>query len=179
MSLSGYRKIIVLDMDLVVLRNLDHLSGAPTPSLVYRYTTCPRVEINSGLMVLAPNASRHDELMRRIDRPGDFQRRDASDQTVWRGFFPRAHCLPVGYNAFKAAQLRSPAEWERAFVMHDIWKNQGSGWWAGAAGRKVSGFVSRMGKETHQALRGLPTYMLRKLPDGRHHHGMPALKRRR
>jgi len=31
-----YRQIIVLDMDLIVLRNLDHLADAPTPSLVYR-----------------------------------------------------------------------------------------------------------------------------------------------
>ena len=92
--------------------------------------------------------------------------------------FPRAHCLPVAYNAFKTATLRSAAEWERVLVVHDIWKSQGAAWWGPAAGRKVSAFVAEMSAATHKALRGLPTYMNRKLPDGRRHHGMPALKRR-
>ena len=45
-----------------MLRNIDHLSGAPTPALVYRYTCAPVIEINSGLMVLEPSKASHAKL---------------------------------------------------------------------------------------------------------------------
>ena len=49
-----------------MLRNIDHLSGAPTPALVYRYTCAPVIEINSGLMVLEPSKASHARLQVRL-----------------------------------------------------------------------------------------------------------------
>lgn len=225
LSLTRYKKVIVLDLvrrapcrsctidvspwcdpsqDLVVLRNIDHLSGAPTPALVYRYTCAPVIEINSGLMVLEPSKASHAKLQVRslpllccrrrygsgcrprhvgasaqalIRSPGEYVKKDASDQTVWRNFFTEAHCLPAAYNAMKSTSL-STAQWERAFVVHDIWKHQGSKWWESNAGPKVSRYVRRMNAAATHALRGLPAEMLHSTRNRTvRHHGMPNWRR--
>ena len=112
-----------------------------------------------------------------IRSPGEYVKRDASDQTVWRNFFTEAHCLPAAYNAMKSTSL-STAQWERAFVVHDIWKHQGSKWWESNAGPKVSRYVRRMNDAATHALRGLPTVMLHSTRNRTvRHHGMPHWRR--
>jgi hypothetical protein len=57
-----------LPTDLVVLRNIDHLSGAPAPSVVFQYQCAPVVEINSGLMVVEPSEAEHERMQRWVRR---------------------------------------------------------------------------------------------------------------
>jgi hypothetical protein len=37
LALTDFKRVVLLDHDLVVLRNIDHLSGAPAPSIVFQY----------------------------------------------------------------------------------------------------------------------------------------------
>ena len=113
-----------------------------------------------------------------IAKPGEYVKKDASDQTVWRNFFPEAHCLPAAYNLMKATSLSGPEQWERAFAVHDIWKHQGAAWWEANAGPKVSRYVRRLGGAASHALRGLPAVMLRSTRNRTvRHHGMPNFGR--
>jgi hypothetical protein len=178
LSLTQYSKIIVLDQDLVVLRNIDHLAHVPAPAFVYRYKVppCSRLEMNSGLMVLAPNATMLAQLRRMMGSRTAITpiKSDTGDQNVWRFFFPRVHGLPIGYNAFRSAALAAPAGWDTAHVLHDVWKFQGSGgagpaWWRRDAGEAVYDTVTSLSREAAAALHGLPTTRV----TGVKHKGMP------
>eukprot|EP00967_Tisochrysis_lutea_P094819 scaffold137958_cov34-Tisochrysis_lutea.AAC.2 len=178
LSLTQYAKVIVLDQDLVVLRNIDHLVYVPSPAFVYRYKIppCTRLEINSGLMVLTPSAPalarlRHMMLSHNHITP---MKGDMSDQNVWRFFFSHVHGLPIGYNAFRSAALTAPAGWDTAYVLHDIWKFQGLGgagptWWRKEAGESVHFLLTSLSKEAQEALHGLPTVS----KTGARHNGLP------
>ena len=108
LSLTQFRRVIVLDTDTVVLRNLDHLAYAPAPAFVYRFKcwrrgSAPSIwEINSGMMVLRPDEGLHrrmqwlmngnmtgpkdSEALKKVWVPSD-----PGDQSVWRNFFDRVH----------------------------------------------------------------------------------------
>ena len=158
LGLRQFRKVIVLDHDLVVLRNIDHLAGAPTPSMVYRplWKNCQlRVELNSGLMVLAPSLEGHARLQAYLRPPS--QRPDAvalpevevvagdrSDQAVWRAALSQAHCLPVAYNA--ARSLGLGADWNVTFVLHDLsFDRRKKQAWAKLAGSSLAEHVEELG----------------------------------
>lgn len=178
LSLIQYSKIIVLDQDLVVLRNIDHLAHVPAPAFVYRYKIppCSRLEMNSGLMVLTPNATMLTQLRQMMGSRTAITpiKSDTGDQNVWRFFFPRVHGLPIGYNAFRSAALATPAGWETAHVLHDVWKFQGAGgagpgWWRKDAGEDVYDTVTSLSREAAAALHGLPTTRVQSV----RHNGMP------
>ena len=72
LTLDRYRRVIVLDSDTIVVKNIDHLSGAPPPLAAYFHfdmgSTCPQRPtqegrchlgvLNSGVLALEPDASR-------------------------------------------------------------------------------------------------------------------------
>lgn len=163
LSLTQFRKIIVLDQDLVIMRSIDHLAHVPAPALVYRYKCYPELEINSGLMVLAPNASAWSSMQSLLRSPQKITRihGDVSDQLVWRHFLRHVHALPVGYNAFRSANLVAPAGWEQAHVVHDIWRYQRRGPVDPKFGRgnTIARDIHQMGQRAKQLLAGLPTRM--------------------
>jgi len=70
LALTQYRRVILLDSDCIVVRNIDHLSGAPPPLAAYFHfdlgSTCPQARagscargvLNSGVLALQPDTAR-------------------------------------------------------------------------------------------------------------------------
>ena len=62
LSFTQFRKVIVLDNDAGLLRNMDHIRTAPTPSAVFHTTigglaARTRCAVTTGLLVLRPSTS--------------------------------------------------------------------------------------------------------------------------
>ncbi|EOD40275.1 hypothetical protein EMIHUDRAFT_251201 [Emiliania huxleyi CCMP1516] len=151
--------VIVLDQDLVVLRNIDHLSGAPTPGVVMQHSPsfagyCFPAAVNSGLMVLEPSTAVFRRAFDGLQNRSRFKprRNDKSDQDVWRVLLPTVHGLLIGYNALKYANLVSPAEWSQIHVLHDAWQNLGSRWWNRGNGSAVYTEVMRLSRQSDKYL---------------------------
>ena len=132
LALTQFRRVIVLDCDAYVYRNIDHLSGAPAPAFVFRPTPCfegltlafRKWEMNSGVMVLAPTVSELTRIRTLTSSPRRYNQvghgTDPSDQSVWRHFYSDVHELPRAYNMMIANQMSPFSEWERTIVLHDI-----------------------------------------------------------
>eukprot|EP00966_Prymnesium_polylepis_P212237 4916095-Prymnesium_polylepis.1 len=133
LSLVQFRKVIVLDMDMVALRNIDHLAQAPTPGLSFRWDCRHREayemrptrawELNSGMMVLRPSKANYARMLALVNNAASSNRigiaSDPSDQSVWRHFFPHVFELPQIYNAQKQANFSSWG-WDQVLLLHDI-----------------------------------------------------------
>ena len=138
LSLTQFRRIVVLDTDAVVLRNIDHLVSLPSPSFVYRFkcwaqkrSNLPIWEMNSGIMVLEPDEALHGRMQALMNGNGTTSKRDSEalksiytpsdpgDQSVWRHFFSYVHELPVAYNTFKKTKFVRVMEWDHVYVLHD------------------------------------------------------------
>ena len=135
LALANFSKVLVLDSDCVVLRNIDHMAVFPAPS--FRFQTV-RVgnecqwELQSGVMVLEPDALEYERAIRlttslKSRPPGS----DGGDQSVWRILYERVHELPAAYNAFKY-ELNGSENWASVFVLHDGWNMRWSRWWPDA-----------------------------------------------
>eukprot|EP00316_Scyphosphaera_apsteinii_P016445 CAMPEP_0119300642 /NCGR_PEP_ID=MMETSP1333-20130426/2562_1 /TAXON_ID=418940 /ORGANISM="Scyphosphaera apsteinii, Strain RCC1455" /LENGTH=374 /DNA_ID=CAMNT_0007302485 /DNA_START=27 /DNA_END=1151 /DNA_ORIENTATION=+ len=159
LALTQHERVILLDQDQVVLRNIDHLSGAPTPSGVFHYVCEPMTELNSGLMVLQPNKT----LYNRIFHDPDYMESivplstDQGDQSVWRAVLPFAFALPMGYNPFKIANFKPEHEWTKVHMLHDAWRHRGSGWWSrGKSTAAIFERVEELQLQADRVLDGLP-----------------------
>ena len=143
LSLTQFRRILVLDTDTIVLRNIDHLVHMAAPAFVYRFKcwsykrpgtstagNVPIWEMNSGVMLLQPNEALHARVQALMNSNMTTSRdsgvlkavhvpSDPSDQSVWRSFFSRVHELPVSYNTFKRTHFASVEEWGFVHVLHD------------------------------------------------------------
>ena len=69
LGMTRWSRVIVLDNDISLVQNIDHLSGAEAPAAVWHpqhnHTTGgTEILMNSGLMVLQPNASAAAALLR-------------------------------------------------------------------------------------------------------------------
>jgi len=127
LELTQFERIIFLDSDCQVVRNIDHLAAAPAPSLAFhRKDDGP----NSGVMVLAPNASEGRRMQRLLlsvmeRRPRNGNGQDGSDQTVWNAFFGLepgsfVHELPVGYNYRPIWTMRTQEELCKIHIWHTL-----------------------------------------------------------
>lgn len=105
---TEYDKVILLDSDMLVLRNIDHLFDAPAFSAVI-CGKCVHEDwnsLNSGLLVLEPSAQLHEKLLSLIVPAIELKRSkglQAGDQDVFHLVFPewRYHselCLPEKYS---------------------------------------------------------------------------------
>ena len=128
LSLTEYRRVVVLDTDMVVLQNIDALASSPAPAFVFRPTPCiDRAtivwrpwEMNSGVMVLQPTRAELGRLHRQLNSTwyaGIGHRTDSSDQSFWRHFFDEVHELPIRYNAMGVSNL---TDWEDVHIFHDV-----------------------------------------------------------
>jgi len=128
LSLTEYRRVVVLDTDMVVLQNIDALASSPAPAFVFRPTPCiDRAtivwrpwEMNSGVMVLQPTRAELGRLHRLLNSTwyaGIGHRTDSSDQSFWRHFFDEVYELPIRYNAMGVSNLTN---WEDVHVFHDV-----------------------------------------------------------
>lgn len=119
-ELEEYRRVVFLDADTVVLRNIDRLfeypEGAAAPNLYESLDDFHR--LNSGVFVAAPSRRTFADMCEALDRPGAFWRR--TDQTFLERYWPDWHGLPYTYNTLQYVYLNLPAlwRWDRIRVLH-------------------------------------------------------------
>lgn len=98
-GLSGFDKIVLLDSDTVVLRNVDDLFSRPSIAAAPDFFLPDR--FNSGVLVVDPSPAFFQELYGRLARLGSY---DGGDQGFLNEYFsdwyaaPVSHRLPAGYN---------------------------------------------------------------------------------
>lgn len=119
-QLTGYDKVVFLDADTLVLRNIDRLFGYPEFSAapnVYE-TLADFRRLNSGVFVAAPSETTFRTMLERLDRPDAFWPR--TDQTFLQGHFPDWHGLPVFFNMLQYVWFALPDlwDWKSISVLH-------------------------------------------------------------
>lgn len=97
-GLTEYDKVVFLDGDTVVLRNIDELFERPSLAAAPDYLMPDR--FNSGVMVLDPSLERLDSMLERLSHVGSY---DGGDQGFLNEIFdwyasPPVHRLPAAYN---------------------------------------------------------------------------------
>ena len=118
--LTEYRRVVFLDADTLVVKNIDKLLGYPefcgAPNLYETLADMHR--LNSGVFVAAPDSATYDAMLERLDVPGAFWRR--TDQTFLERYFPDWHGLPYTCNALQYLYFNLPAmwRWESIRVVH-------------------------------------------------------------
>ena len=122
LALSQFEKVIFLDSDVQLLRNIDQLASIEAPAFVFHPPDHHqrRGGLNSGVMILRPSLeafARMQSLLPTVPAGGD-----GGDQAAWAHFFEAAaqpvYELPSGFN-FRAGHFDDTQRCsERAFVIH-------------------------------------------------------------
>ncbi|WOI58056.1 glycosyltransferase family 8 protein [Palleronia sp. LCG004] len=115
-----YDRVVFLDADTLVLRNIDRLFDYP------EFCAAPNVyeslgdfhRLNSGVFTARPDPATFERMLARLDAPGAFWRR--TDQTFLQDFFPDWHGLPVTMNMLQYVWLNLPDlwSWDAIHVLH-------------------------------------------------------------
>ncbi len=119
-ELDQFEKIVFLDADTLVIRNIDRLFGFPefcaAPNLYESLDDFHRM--NSGVFVAQPSRHTFADMLSRLDSPGAFWRR--TDQTFLQAYFPEWDGLPYIYNALQYVYFNLPQlwDWARIHVIH-------------------------------------------------------------
>lgn len=99
MRLTQFEKIIFVDADMLVLKNLDHLFNYPSISATTGGKSAHPEwnEFNSGLMIIEPNANEFEKLVSCI--PSAISRKQSmglgyGDQDVFNEYYPEWNTLP-------------------------------------------------------------------------------------
>ncbi|WP_274426604.1 glycosyltransferase [Chelativorans sp. YIM 93263] len=111
-QLSDYERVVFIDADALVIRNIDRLFSYP------EFSAAPNVyesladfhRMNSGVFVARPSQKTFEDMLARLDRPDAFWRR--TDQTFLQTFFPEWHGLPVFYNTLQYVWFNLPGLWD-------------------------------------------------------------------
>lgn len=87
-SLTEYSKVVCLDSDMQVIRNIDFLFEAPHMSAVIadQWNEPGLDKLNSGLMVIEPNLKDYEGL-KQLWESGSIKLRNAGDQDVIRAYY--------------------------------------------------------------------------------------------
>ena len=119
-ELEQYEKIVFLDADTLVIRNIDRLFGFP------EFVAAPNVyesladfqRMNSGVFVAQPNRRTFEAMLAALDQPDRFWKR--TDQTFLQTFFPDWHGLPYIYNTLQYVWFNLPDlwDWDQIHVIH-------------------------------------------------------------
>lgn len=119
-ELEEYERVVFIDADAVVLRNVDRLFGYPegsaAPNLYASLDDFHRM--NSGVFVATPSRRTFASMCEALDQPDAFFRR--TDQTFLERYFPDWHGLPYTYNTLQYVYLNLPAlfRWDAIRVLH-------------------------------------------------------------
>lgn len=115
-----YARIVFIDADAIVLRNIDRLFAYP------EFSAAPNVyenladfhRLNSGVFVARPSRHTFAAMLERLDRPGAFWPR--TDQSFLQVFFPDWHGLPVFFNMLQYVWFNLPElwDWNAIAVLH-------------------------------------------------------------
>lgn len=119
-QLTDYDRVVFLDADTLVLRNIDRLflypefSAAPN---VYE-TLADFHRLNSGVFVAAPSDATFKAMLARLDAPDAWWPR--TDQSFLAAFFPAWHGLPVFFNMLQYVWFNLPElwDWKSVSVIH-------------------------------------------------------------
>jgi alpha-N-acetylglucosamine transferase len=119
-QLIEYERIVFIDADAIVLKNVDKLFGYPEFSAapnVYE-TLADFHRMNSGVFVARPSEETFGQMLAMLDQPDAFWRR--TDQTFLETFFPDWHGLPVYFNMLQYVWFTMPAlwDWKSISVLH-------------------------------------------------------------
>ena len=116
----AYDRVVFLDADTLVLRNIDRLFDYP------EFSAAPNVyesladfhRLNSGVFTARPNEQTFQRMLAHLDRPDVFWRR--TDQTSLQDFFPDWHGLPVTMNMLQYVWINLPElwSWKDICVLH-------------------------------------------------------------
>ncbi|MBZ0276590.1 MAG: glycosyl transferase [Anaerolineae bacterium] len=119
-EMTDCEKVIFLDADTLVIRNIDRLFVYP------EFSAAPNVyesladfhRLNSGVFVAQPDQRTFDSMLAALDQPGVFWRR--TDQTFLQAFFPDWHGLPYIFNTLQYVWFNLPGlwNWEQIHVVH-------------------------------------------------------------
>ncbi|MEC9245102.1 MAG: glycosyltransferase [Pseudomonadota bacterium] len=115
-QLTEYERVVFIDADAVVVRNIDRLFGYP------EFSAAPNVyesladfhRLNSGVFVAAPSEATFVAMLARLDQPEAFWRR--TDQTFLQAYFPHWHGLPVFFNMLQYVWFNLPELWDWASI---------------------------------------------------------------
>ncbi|WP_349365414.1 MAG: glycosyltransferase [Nitratireductor rhodophyticola] len=115
-QLTEYERVVFIDADAVVVRNIDRLFGYP------EFSAAPNVyesladfhRLNSGVFVAAPSEATFAAMLARLDQPEAFWRR--TDQTFLQAYFPHWHGLPVFFNMLQYVWFNLPELWDWASI---------------------------------------------------------------
>ncbi|SEL74084.1 Alpha-N-acetylglucosamine transferase [Roseivivax marinus] len=115
-----YARVVFLDADTLVLRNIDRLFDYP------EFCAAPNVyeglgdfhRMNSGVFTARPSEDTFRGMLERLDAPGAFWRR--TDQTFLQDHFPAWHGLPVFDNMLQYVWFNMPElwAWDEINVLH-------------------------------------------------------------
>jgi alpha-N-acetylglucosamine transferase len=115
-----YDRVVFLDADTLVLRNIDRLFRYP------EFCAAPNVyegladfhRLNSGVFTARPDPATFEAMLARLDTPGAFWRR--TDQTFLQDFFPEWHGLPITMNMLQYVWFNLPElwSWDHIHVLH-------------------------------------------------------------
>ncbi len=115
-----YARVVFLDADTLVLRNIDKLFDYP------EFCAAPNVyesladfhRMNSGVFTARPSEATFTAMLDRLDQPDTFWPR--TDQTFLQDFFPEWHGLPVYMNMLQYVWTNLPDlwSWRDIHVLH-------------------------------------------------------------
>ena len=112
-----FRRIVFLDADTIVVRNIERLFGYPqfsaAPNLYETLHDMHR--LNSGA---EPAKATYNHMIEKLTVPEKFWKR--TDQTFLESYFPDWHGLPYVYNVLQYIYFNQPLlwEWESIRVVH-------------------------------------------------------------
>lgn len=110
-QLSNYERILFLDADTIVVKNIDRLFGYPefcaAPNLYETLNDMHR--LNSGVFVAEPNNQTFDAMIAALDSPAAYWPR--TDQTFLESWFPNWHGLPYTFNTLQYVFFNLPELW--------------------------------------------------------------------
>jgi alpha-N-acetylglucosamine transferase len=110
-QLTQYDRVVFLDADTLVVKNIDRLFGYPefcgAPNLYETLADMHR--LNSGVFVAQPSQQTFDDMLSHLDAPGAQWRR--TDQTFLETYFPDWHGLPYIFNTLQYVYFNLPQLW--------------------------------------------------------------------
>lgn len=115
-EMEEYERVVFIDADALVIRNVDRLFSYP------EFSAAPNVyesladfhRLNSGVFVAKPSRTTFRAMLTMLDAPDTFWRR--TDQTFLERFFPDWHGLPVFFNMLQYVWLNLPELWDWSSV---------------------------------------------------------------
>ena len=115
-----FDRVVFLDADTIVVRNIERLFGYPefsaAPNLYETLNDMHR--LNSGVFVAEPSRATYDDMLEQLVVPEKFWKR--TDQTFLETYFPDWHGLPYVYNVLQYVYFNLPLlwQWESIRVVH-------------------------------------------------------------